>query len=221
MTVSKSIRVMIVDDHDLVRSGLKLFIESVSDFELAGEASNGEKAVEISRVLRPDIILMDLVMPGMGGIEATRRVRQENPGMRILALTSFSEHQMIADVLRAGAIGYLLKNVSIDELEAAIRSAMVGRPSLAPEALTKLINQEPGQAADPDFELSRRELEVLALLVSGLSNPEIASKLSVSRSTIKSHICNIFNKLGVSNRVEAVSVALRYHLVPPPGSPPA
>lgn len=219
MTNPKAIQVMIVDDHDLVRSGLKLFIQSVSDFELVGEASSGEKAVEVCRALRPDIILMDLVMPGMGGVEATRRIHQENHEVRIIAITSFSERQMIADVLRAGAIGYLLKNVSIDELEAAVRNAMAGRPSLAPEALTKLVNADPGQAETPDFELSRRELEVLALLVSGLNNLQIANRLSVSRSTIKSHMCNIFNKLGVSNRVEAVSMALKHRLVPPPESP--
>jgi NarL family two-component system response regulator LiaR len=207
---------MIVDDHDLVRSGLKFYIQSVEDLILVGEAPDGETAIELCRTMTPDVILMDLVMPGIDGIETTRKIRQENPKVQVLALTSFSDHQKISEVLRAGAIGYLLKNVSINELTLAIRNAKAGRPVLAEEALRTLITPIPNPAPGPVYDLSRRELEVLTLVVAGLSNSEIAKNLSVSRSTIKTHLGNIFSKLGVSNRVEATTLAMQNHLVAAP-----
>jgi two-component system, NarL family, response regulator LiaR len=216
MSNASKIRVMIVDDHDLVRSGLRFYIQSVEDLILVGEAPDGSTAIELCRTLSPDVVLMDLVMPGMDGIETTRKIRQENPKVQVLALTSFSDHQQISEVIRAGAIGYLLKNVTINELTLAIRNARAGRPVLAPEALRTLVNPDLKPAAGPVYDLSSRELEVLTLVVAGLNNSEIAKNLSVSRSTIKTHVGNIFNKLGVSNRVEATTLAIQNYLVPPP-----
>jgi two-component system, NarL family, response regulator LiaR len=206
------IRVMIVDDHAMVRKGLVAFLKNEPALELVGEAGDGREAIECCEQLQPDVILMDLVMPDLGGVAATRTIHQRWPQVQVIALTSFQEKELVQDALQAGAIGYLLKNVSGEELADAIRQAYVGRPTLAPEAVQALI-QPPSEAETLAADLTRREQEVLALLVKGMSNPEIAERLVISRSTVKVHISSILSKLGVSSRAEAISLAIQNKLV--------
>jgi NarL family two-component system response regulator LiaR len=212
MSGSKPISVMLVDDHAVVRSGLGAFLLVYDDLELIGEAGGGEEAVRLCEQLEPDVVLMDLVMPGMDGAAATRAIRERWPHIQIIALTSFKEKDLVEGVLEAGAIGYLLKNVSADELAEAIRSAYAGRPTLAPEAAQALIRatREP-RALGGD--LTEREREILALMVEGLSNPEIAERIVISRSTVKFHVSNILSKLGAASRTEAVALALQQDLI--------
>ena len=212
MMDSSAIRVMIVDDHTMVRRGLATFLKVKADLELVGEASNGEEALHVCERVQPDVILMDLVMPDMDGVTATRVVRERWPQVQVVALTSFQEKELVQEVLQAGAISYLLKSVSVDELAEAIRAAYAGRPTLAPEATRALI-QTAGQGTPPDYGLTSREHEVLVLMVEGLNNSEIAEQLTISRSTARAHVSHILAKLGVSNRVEAITLALRRKLV--------
>ncbi len=214
MNESKKIRVMLVDDHDMVRRGLATFLTVKPDLELVGEARDGQEALELCEAVQPDVILMDLVMPEMDGAEATRVIRERWPGIQILALTSFQEKELIRDALQAGAIGYLLKNITIDELATAIRSANAGQSTLAPEAVQALLQPSmPEPAPDFDHGLTNREMEVLELLVEGLNNREIAERLFVTRATAKAHVSHILDKLAVSNRAEAVALALRKNIV--------
>ncbi len=213
MSTSKPIRVMIVDDHGMVRRGLAAFLRISPELELVGEARNGKAALQICGQVQPDVILMDLIMPEMDGTVATQIVCERWPQIQVIALTSFQEKDLVQRALQAGAIGYLLKNVSAGDLVEAIRAAYAGRPTLAPEAVQALIQAE-RQAPVQDYDLTPREHEVLALLIEGLSNPEIADRLSVSRSTAKAHVSNILSKLGVSNRAEAITMALDQGLVP-------
>jgi NarL family two-component system response regulator LiaR len=212
MNAPTPIRVLLVDDHAVVRSGLSAFLLAFDDLELVGEASDGQDALRLCSQLKPDVVLMDLVMPGMDGAQATRAIRARCPQVQVVALTSFKENDLVQGALEAGAIGYLIKNVSADELAAAIRNAHAGRATLAPEAAEVLI-QAARQAPQPGFDLTPRELEVLALLVEGLSNPDIAQRLVVSRSTVKFHVSSILSKLGAANRTEAVSMAIQQRLV--------
>ena len=212
MSESRSIRVLLVDDHAVVRSGLAGFLLAFDDLKLVGEAASGEEAVRLCQQVRPHVVLMDLMMPGMDGVDATRVIRERCPDIKVIVLTSFQEEELVQRALQAGAISYLLKNVSVDELAGAIRAAVAGQPTLAPEAAQALIHaatQPPVQA----IELTSREREVLALMVQGLSNPDIAGRLVLSRSTVKFHVSSILLKLGVSGRTEAVAFALQHHLV--------
>ena len=214
LSVDKVIRVMVVDDHAVVRGGLAAFLLAYDDLTLVGEAANGLEAVRTSGICRPDVILMDLMMPEMDGATATRLIREQHPDIRVIALPSFKEDDMVQNVLHAGAIGYLLKNVAADELAAAIRAAYAGRPTLAPEAAQVLIHRATHPAQQPlGHDLTERERDVLALMVKGKNNSEIADKLVVSRSTIKYHVSNILSKLQATSRTEAVAYALQQNLV--------
>jgi NarL family two-component system response regulator LiaR len=215
MAAAEQIRVMLVDDHDMVRRGLATFLRVKPDLVLVGEARDGAEALELCAGLQPDVILMDLVMPQMDGAAATRAIRQRWPNIQVIALTSFQEKELIRDALQAGAIGYLLKNVSVDDLAVAVRAAHAGQSTLAPEAVQALL-QSPSPAEEepiPDYELTEREMEVLLLLVEGLNNREIAEQLVISRATAKAHVSHILDKMGVSNRAEAIALALRTNLV--------
>ena len=215
MTAAGRIRVLIVDDHAVVRSGLATFLQAFDDFELLGEAGDGAEAVRLCAETSPDVVLMDLLMPEMDGIAATRAIRERDPNVGVIALTSFQDQEKVQAALDAGAIGYLLKNVSADELARAIRSARAGRPTLAPEATQALIHAATRPAA-PGHDLTPREREVLALMVRGLNNADIAKRLVVNRSTAKFHVSNILAKLGVTSRTEAVAFALTHHLIREP-----
>lgn len=212
MTESTPIRVMIVDDHDMVRRGLAAFLLVKSDLKLAGEARNGHEALDLCGKLQPDVILMDLVMPEMDGATATRLIRERCPEVQVIALTSFQEQSLVEEALQAGAISYLLKNVSANDLAEAIRAAHAGRSTLAPEAVRVLV-QAVGHEPVLGHDLTPREREVLVLMVEGLQNPEIAERLIVSRATAKAHVSHILSKLGASTRMEAVSLALQHKLV--------
>ncbi|HPP62554.1 MAG TPA: response regulator transcription factor [Anaerolineales bacterium] len=213
MSEAKTIRVMLVDDHAVVRSGLGVFLLAHDDLELAGEASSGERAVAMCQQTQPDVVLMDLMMPGMDGVTATKLIREKYPAVQVIALTSFKEREMVEGALQAGAIGYLLKDVSADELAHAIRAAAAGKPTLASEAAQVLIQSTRAPAENPGFDLTAREREVLALMVEGLNNQQIAERLVVSVSTAKFHVSSILSKLNAASRTEAVSIALQKRLV--------
>jgi NarL family two-component system response regulator LiaR len=215
MDEARPLRVLIADDHSMVRAGLATFIKVKPDLDLVGEARNGLDALRLCEQAQPDVVLMDLVMPKMDGVAATRAIRERWPHVQIIALTSFKDKDMVQDALRAGAISYLLKDVSVDELAEAIREAYAGRPTLAPEAAQALIAVARAADEGPELghDLTSREREVLALMVEGLNNPQIGERLVISVTTVRSHVSNIFSKLGVSNRAEAVALALRNRLV--------
>jgi len=210
--MSDSIRVMVVDEHGMVRKGIIAYLKNSVDIRVVGEARDGNEAVELCASLAPDVILMDLQMPEMDGIAATRIIGRQHPRVKIIALTSFSERDKVQEALQAGAISYLLKNVSGEDLAEAIRGAFAGRAMLAPEAVQALIQPAPAQPA-LGSDLTPREREVLGLLVKGLNNHEIAERLNVSHATAKAHVSNILAKLDASNRAEAVARALKEKLV--------
>jgi NarL family two-component system response regulator LiaR len=212
MKESRPVRVVIVDDHAMVRSGLSAFLTVFRDVELVGEAASGEEALDLCARLQPDVVLMDLVMPGMDGVAATCAIREQCPRTQVIVLTSFGELARVRAALEAGAISYLLKNVSADELASAIRGAVSGQISLSPEAARAVIPAGADNGIG-STDLTGTERRVLALMVDGQSNPQIADSLGTSLSTVKFHVSNILSKLGVSSRTEAVAQALRQHLV--------
>jgi NarL family two-component system response regulator LiaR len=211
MSEPAPIQVMIVDDHGMVRKGLMAYLNNLAQIQVVGEARDGQEALELCETLHPDVILMDLVMPQVGGVAATQAIHRRWPGVQIIALTSFQEKELVQAALQAGAIGYLLKNITGEELVQAICRAYAGRPTVAPEISQVLFLE----TCDPQTgaNLTSREREVLRLVVEGMNIPKIAKRLFISRSTARAHVSNIFSKLGVTNRSEAVALALRKQLV--------
>ena len=212
MTQSGPIKILLADDHMVVRSGLSTVLAVYDDMKLVGEAGDGEEAVRLCERLQPDVVLMDLLMPRMDGVTATRIIKERWPKIQVIALTSFKEKEYVEGAIKAGANGYLLKNISAEELVSAVRRAAAGQPSLSPEAAQVLI-QRVNEPPTPGKDLTDREKEILALMVKGLSNNEIAEKLIVSASTAKFHVSNVLAKLGVTGRTEAVALAVKYKLV--------
>lgn len=207
---TEKITVLIVDDHAVVRQGLRTFLELQDDIEVVGEAENGAQAVDQTRQHGPDVVLMDLVMPEMDGIEATRRISALRPDTKVIALTSFAADDKVFPAIKAGASGYQLKDVSPSDLADAIRAAHRGETQLHPEVAKKLMDQVAGRAEEPaPEELTERELEVLRLVASGLSNKEIAQELTISDKTVKTHISSILSKLHLADRTQAAIYALK------------
>ena len=206
------IKVLIVDDHPVVRDGLKNMLLVFDDLELAGEAENGQKALSYCNQTTPDVILMDIIMPRMDGIQATRLIHKQYPNVKIIILTNSPDDKHVFETLQAGAVGYMLKNSSIDTLANGIRSAYAGQPVLSPEATEALIRVKTG-SNKPGDDLSDRELEVLALIVSGLSNQKIAERLVISPATARHHVSACLQKLNAANRAEAAALAVKYDLV--------
>jgi NarL family two-component system response regulator LiaR len=220
----ETIRVLIVDDHAVVRQGLRTFLELQDDppalaIEVAGEAANGVEAVDLARRLKPDVVLLDLVMPGLDGVQATARIVETSPHSKVIILTSFGEEDKVFPAIRAGAQGYLLKDIAPDELVRAVRVVYLGQVQLHPEVTRKLMSavadkeETPArQPAAPFAELTERETEVLRLIASGLNNREIADRLVISAKTVKTHVSSILSKLHLQDRTQAAIYALRHNL---------
>ncbi len=207
------IRVIIADDHIMVRSGLRLFLLAFEDLKMIGEAANGEEAIRLCNREKPDVILMDMVMPVMDGIQATSEIRYHFPHTQVVGLTTFYESEMIQRMLDAGAISFLLKSVSAAELAEAIRDAHNSKSTISPEIRALLKDRQSSPSLLSKYNLSTREREVLACIMSGMTNAEIAQELVISLSTAKFHVSSILTKLNVSNRAEAVSLAVQEKLV--------
>ncbi len=211
-----AITVMLVDDHRVVRQGLSDFLELQDGIEIVGEAASGEEGVQLARELLPDVVLMDLVMPGIDGVETTRRIKAVSPSTRVIVLTSFADDDKVFPAIKAGAISYLLKDISPEELAHAIRAAQRNEAVLHPEVAAKLMQEfsapRPNEA--PVEQLTPREMDVLRLIAKGKSNKEIADTLIVSEKTIKTHVSNILSKLHLADRTQAAIYALRQRLVP-------
>jgi NarL family two-component system response regulator LiaR len=213
MTEPRPIRVIIVDDHAMLRRGLRFFLKGFDDLELVGEGASGKEAIALCAETEPDVILMDMVMPEMDGAKTTQIIRERFPEVQVIALTSFQEEDLIERALQAGAIGYLLKNVSAQDLARAIREAHAGRSTLAPEATQVLIQATRRRSDQQDYGLTEREQQVLALMVEGLSNAEIAERLVITVATVKFHVRGVFSKLGVNSRTEAIALAWQQKLI--------
>ncbi|HEX8684705.1 MAG TPA: response regulator transcription factor [Ardenticatenaceae bacterium] len=211
-----TIRVLLADDHAVVREGLSMALRLDPELEIVGEAQNGEVALRLARQLKPNVVLMDLLMPVMDGITAIAAIRQELPEVEVIALTSVLEDASVGNAIRAGAIGYLLKTTEIDELRRAIKRAAAGQVQLSPEVAARLLREvrtpQPQKTEDPD-PLTERETEVLRLLARGLSNKEIGRQLVISERTVQTHISNILSKLGMVSRMQAALYAVRVGLV--------
>jgi len=208
-----AIRVLITDDHSVVRQGLRMFLSLDDELDIVGEAENGAEAVRMAHALHPDVVLMDLLMPVMDGITAIGEIRRELPDVEVLALTSVLEDASVVAAVRAGAIGYLLKNTEADELRRAIRAAAAGQVQLSPEAAARLMREV--RTPEAPEALTERELDVLRLLAQGKANKEIASELGIGEKTVKTHVSNILSKLNVQSRTQAALHATRLGLVPP------
>ena len=207
-----SIRILVVDDHSVVRQGLKMFLSLDPELVVVGEAANGAEAVKSTQQLKPDVVLMDLMMPVMDGIKATEIIRRESPDVEVIALTSVLEDASVVGAVRAGAIGYLLKDTQADELCRAIHAAADGQVQLSPQAAARLMREV--RAPDSPEKLTERETDVLRLLALGKANKEIAAELYISETTVKTHVSNILMKLGVPSRTQAALYAVRIGLVP-------
>ncbi len=206
-----TIRILIVDDHAVVRRGLRAFLRRSEDLEIVGEATDGDEAVKLAHELSPDLILMDLLMPGSGGINATATIRHELPAVQVLALSAYLDDHLIADVLHAGAVGYLVKGIDAAELQRAIRAAAAGQIQLSPEVAARLVRDVHLPGGPP--RLTRREEEVLVLLAQGRDNGQIARELHITVETVKTHVSNILTKLNSRSRTEAALHAMRLGLV--------
>jgi len=212
--MTQSIRVMIVDDHDIVRRGLTLFLSGFDDLIFVGEASNAPDAIRICGEVQPDVILMDMFLPDLDGVTLTHTIRSEYPNIRVVILTSAKDEALVQAALQAGAISYMLKNISVMEMAETIRAAYAGKPMLAPEVTQALINLTVRSNNNvPNYNLTERELTILGLMAKGLNNQDIADQLFVSRATVKVYVSTILSKLGVQNRIEAVRLALQQSLV--------
>jgi NarL family two-component system response regulator LiaR len=209
--MKESIRVLITDDHDIVRKGLTVLLATERDIKVVGEAKDGLEAVEKAGSLKPDVVLMDLMMPQMDGIEATRRITGAHPQVRILVLTSFAADDKVFPAVKAGALGYLLKDSSPEELVEAIHRVARGEPSLEPAIARKVLQEisHPGKEKPTSDPLTERELEVLRLISQGLSNKEIAAKIFIAEWTVRTHVSNILGKLQLASRTQAALYALR------------
>ncbi len=208
-----TIDILIVDDHSVVRQGLKMFLGLDPELNVIGEAVNGKQAVELAAQLKPDVVLMDLMMPVMDGVTATQEIRSKLPDIEVIALTSVLEDASVVGAVRAGAIGYLLKDTQADELCRAIKAAAAGQVQLSPQAAARLVREV--RAPESPETLTERETDVLRLLATGKANKEIALALHVSETTVKTHVSNILMKLGVSSRTQAALHAVRIGLVSP------
>ncbi len=206
-----AVRILITDDHGVVRQGLRMFLSLDPELEVVGEASNGEEALRMARELEPDVVLMDLVMPVMDGIEATEAIRAELPDVEVIALTSVLEDASVSGAVRAGAIGYLLKDTEAEELGRAIKAAADGQVQLAPEAAARLMREV--RAPERPEALTERETEVLKLLARGKANKQISRELFIGEKTVKTHVSSILAKLGVGSRTQAALHAVRTGLV--------
>ena len=208
-----TIRILIADDHSVVRQGLRMFLELDNELDIVGEATNGAEAVALAKDLHPDVVLMDLLMPVMDGLTAISTMRRELPGVEVLALTSVLEDASVVGAIRAGAIGYLLKDTNAEELRRSVKAAAAGQVQLAPEAATRLMREV--RAPEAPEALTEREIDVLRLLADGQSNKEIARNLTIGEKTVKTHVSSILSKLGVQSRTQAVLQAMRDGLIPP------
>jgi len=207
-----NIRILVADDHAMVRQGLRGFLSTSVDLETVGEATDGTEAVDLAHRLRPDLVLMDLLMPGLDGISATAAIRRELPAVEVMALTGYLEAQMIADALHAGAVGYLLKDTDADELQRAVRAAAAGQVQLSPAVAARLVRDVHVPTNPP--QLTRREEQVLVLLARGRANGQIARELHIAPQTVKTHVSSILAKLGAQSRTQAALYAMRTGLVP-------
>ncbi len=214
--MKKSISILIVDDHEVVRNGIRSYLETNSDFHVVGEASSGEEAIQLVSEFIPDVVLMDLIMPGMDGIETTRRVKQISPRTQVVVLTSYHEDAHIFPALKAGAISYVLKDMKMEKLVEALHRAVQGEVTLHPRVAARVLQNIRGDnAEDPQLitELTERELDVLKLIANGLSNTQIAEKLVISENTVKGHVSNILSKLHLADRTQVAVFAWQKGIV--------
>jgi NarL family two-component system response regulator LiaR len=208
--------VLLVDDHELVRRGVRAFLETCGDFEVVGEAESGAQAVQLAEEQIPDVILMDLIMPGMDGVEATRQVKKVSPRTQVVVLTSYHEDEHIFPALQAGALSYVLKDVRMEELAEAVRKAARGEPSLHRQVAARVIQELHGARKDqlnPYVDLTDREIEILKLIAGGLNNSTIAGQLVISEHTVKGHVSNILSKLHLADRTQAAVYAWQKGIV--------
>lgn len=212
--MNEQIRVVLVDDHVVVRVGLRAFLDTQPDLEIVGEASSGEQGVELVKATLPDVVLMDLLMPGIDGVEATRQVKAASPHTQVIVLTSYAEDERIFPAIKAGALSYLLKDVGPDALVMAIRAARRGEATLHPTVAARLMSELTGGRHSPLDTLTEREKDVLTCIARGMSNAEIAEHLIIGERTVKTHVSNILSKLHLQDRTQAAIMALRERLVP-------